>query len=86
MGRREAVGMAKTIAWIYHDFMRRSDGQMRSDREELLQVSLPLLTKRSLKVRAARTGKTMRVIVLHALAADGIRVPPGELHDRRKPR
>ena len=66
--------------------MRRSDGQARSGREELLQVSLPLLTKRSPKVRAAKTGKTMRVIVLRALAADGIRVPPGELHDRRKPR
>jgi hypothetical protein len=51
---------------------------------ELLQVGLPQVTKRSLKVRAAETGDTMRGIVLRALAAAGIEVPEADLQDRRK--
>jgi len=51
---------------------------------ENLQVSIPYLTKKSLKIRAAETGDPMRVIVLKALAAIGIDVPKEELKDRRK--
>jgi hypothetical protein len=55
-----------------------------SDAEELLQVTIPRVTKRSLKMRAAETGDPMRVVVLKALASAGITVPHGKLHDRRK--
>lgn len=52
--------------------------------EENLQIMVPHVTKRSLKMRAADSGDTMRVIVLRALAASGIQVPKEELQDRRK--
>lgn len=52
--------------------------------EEPLQITVPQVTKKSLKIRAAETGETMRVIVLKALAAAGIQVPQTELQDRRK--
>jgi len=58
--------------------------QASNDTEELLQVTIPRTTKRSLKMRAAESGEPMRVIVLKALAAAGITVPQSELHDRRK--
>ena len=55
-----------------------------ADAEEPLQVTVPPITKKSLKVRAAETGETMRVIVLRALASAGIEVPLAELEGRRK--
>jgi len=55
-----------------------------AETEENLQVSIPCLTKKSLKIRAAETGDPMRVIVLKALEAIGIDVPREELKDRRK--
>ena len=55
-----------------------------AEAEELLQVAIPRVTKRSLKIRAAESGDPMRVVVLKALASAGITVPQGELHDRRK--
>jgi len=61
--------------------MRLSD---RAAAEENLQIMVPLVTKRSLKMQAAKSGETMRVIVLRALAASGIQVPNEELLDRRK--
>ena len=54
--------------------------------EESLQITVPGVTKRSLKIRAAETGVTMRAIVLSALAARGIEVPETELEGRRKDR
>ncbi|KPH04480.1 hypothetical protein AOG23_32990 [Rhizobium acidisoli] len=54
------------------------------DGEENLQVTVPSVTKKSLKIRAAESGDSMRVIVLRALAEAGIQVPDGELQDRRK--
>jgi hypothetical protein len=54
------------------------------DPEENLQITIPLVTKKSLRIKAAESGETMRVIVLRALAKAGIRVPDGELQDRRK--
>ena len=54
------------------------------DPEETLQIAIPLVTKKSLRMRSAESGDTMRVIVLRALAKAGIRVPGGELQDRRK--
>jgi hypothetical protein len=54
------------------------------DEDVPLQVTVPRVTKRSLKMRAAESGEPMRVVVLKALASAGITVPLGELHDRRK--
>jgi hypothetical protein len=55
-----------------------------NEAEELLQVAIPRVTKRSLKMRAAESGEPMRVVVLKALASAGITVPHGQVHDRRK--
>lgn len=52
--------------------------------EETLQITVPAVTKKSLKILAAESGDSMRVIVLRSLAAAGVDVPDGELHDRRK--
>jgi len=52
--------------------------------EETLQITVPQVTKKNLRLRAAETGETMRVIVLKALATAGIQVPETELQDRRK--
>lgn len=56
------------------------------DAEEPLQITVPRVTKKSLKMNAAESGDTMRVIVLRALSNAGIVVPKEELNDRRKPK
>ena len=61
--------------------MRSAD---KSDVEETLQIAIPIVTKKSLRMKSAESGDTMRVIVLKALANAGIRVPDDELQDRRK--
>lgn len=67
--------------------MRRGDRAAPSQgSEEPLQITVPQVTKKSLKIRAAESGETMRVIVLKALAAAGIQVPQAELQDRRRER
>lgn len=55
-----------------------------SEREETLQIAIPAVTKKSLRLKSAESGETMRVIVLRALNAAGIQVPKKELTDRRK--
>lgn len=74
------------MKYCYSDFMKRGAGRGAASgaSEEPLQVTVPQITKKSLKVRAAETGDTMRVIVLRALAAAGIQVPEKDLQDRRK--
>jgi hypothetical protein len=52
--------------------------------EETLQITVPVVTKKSLKIKAAETGESMRVIVLRALAKAGIEVPDNVLNDRKK--
>ena len=52
--------------------------------EENLQITIPRVTKKSLRMKSAETGTTMRVIVLKALAKAGIQVPDEEVLDRRK--
>ncbi len=52
--------------------------------EENLQIAVPHITKKSLRMRSAESGDTMRMVVLRALAAAGIKVPDNELLDRRK--
>ncbi|SCB50380.1 hypothetical protein [Rhizobium multihospitium] len=54
--------------------------------EENLQITVPSATKKSLKMKAAESGETMRIIVLRALAAAGIKVPAEELQASRKPK
>jgi hypothetical protein len=56
----------------------------RSEREETLQITVPAITKKSLRIKAAESGKTMREIVLQSLHSAGIKVPEEELKDRRK--
>jgi hypothetical protein len=71
----------------YHDFMkhRRAMGlPLKTEGEDSLQITVPHVTKKSLKLRAAETGDPMRVIVLRALAAAGMQVPEKELRGRRK--
>lgn len=57
---------------------------MSAEGEETLQITVPKITKKSLKIRAAESGDPMRLIVLRALADVGIQVPEEELQDRRK--
>jgi len=61
--------------------MGRNSGE---EAEENLQLIVPAETKKDLRMKSAESGETMRVIVLRALAAAGIRVPEKELQDRRK--
>ena len=61
--------------------MRSSE---QSNDEEHLQITVPVVTKKSLRLKAARSGETMRVIVLKALAAAGVQVPKKDLQNRRK--
>lgn len=57
-----------------------------SQAEDNLQITVPSVTKRSLKMKSAESGESMRVIVLRALSASGITVPTDVLHDRRRPK
>jgi hypothetical protein len=70
----------------YHDFMKPAAKRrsVSGESEEPLQIAVPKVTKRSLRIRSAKSGDTMRVIVLRALAAAGIQVPGVEVQDRRK--
>ncbi len=64
---------------------RGSGGRPRlAEAEESLQITVPPITKKSLKIRAAESGDPMRVIVLKALAVAGIQVPVEDIQDRRK--
>lgn len=53
-------------------------------KEEMLQVQVPASTKRDIAVKAAKAGIPLRMYVLKALAAYGVRVPAGSIADRRK--
>jgi hypothetical protein len=57
---------------------------MSDEPEETLQITVPKVTKRSLRISAAESGDPMRLIVLRALSVAGIQVPGQELQDRRK--
>ncbi len=54
--------------------------------DEHLQIQVPAITKRHLGIRAAETREPIRVIVLRALQAYGVPVPPEAISDRRKRR
>lgn len=49
-----------------------------------LQVEIPIRVRRSVRIRAAADGDTMRTCVLKALRAYGIDIDEDELTDRRR--
>lgn len=57
---------------------------MSAEAEESLQITVPKVTKKSLKISTAESGDPMRLIVLRALADAGTQVPEEERQDRRK--
>jgi hypothetical protein len=64
--------------------MPRNQTEKADDNEQTLQIKVPCGVKKSLALKAAVDGETIRVIVLRALDAYGIPVPKQELTDRRK--
>lgn len=52
--------------------------------ETTLQVIVPKETKTALRLRIAKTGETLREVVLKALAREGIEVAEEAIVDRRK--
>ena len=70
-----------------HGFMK-SDVQNPYDAEgeEHLQIQIPAITKAHLGHRAVESRESIRMIVLRALDAYGVPVPPEAICDRRKRR
>lgn len=54
--------------------------------DEYLQIQVPAITKRHLGIQAVEARESMRVIVLRALQAYGVPVPPEAIADRRRKR
>lgn len=69
----------------YQNFMK-SVVSAEEDPDEHLQVQIPASTKRYLGHRAVETREPIRMIVLKALDAYGVPVPPQAISDRRKHR
>jgi hypothetical protein len=69
------------VSWSQENTMPSTK---KHETEENLQITIPRVTKKSLRMKSAETGTTMRVIVLKALAKAGIQVPDEEVLDRRK--
>jgi hypothetical protein len=66
--------------------MMKSDvGRLGGDNEHL-QVQVPSETKQDLALKAARTRESIRMVVLRALDAFGVKVPEGAIQDRRRNR
>lgn len=66
--------------------MKRIATSSRDELDEHLQIQVPAITKRHLGIRAVETREPIRVIVLRALQAYGVPVPPEAISDRRKKR
>ena len=60
-----------------------SGSNNQADQETRLSVVLPASIVRATKVHAAERGMTLRAIVLTALQAIGVKVPPSLIADRR---
>lgn len=54
--------------------------------DEHLQVQVPSVTKLDLAVKAAQAREPIRMVVLRALDAYGVNVPPDAIQDRRRNR
>jgi hypothetical protein len=57
-----------------------------SDADEHLQIQVPAVTKHQLALKALEAREPIRMIVLRALEAYGVEVPPEAIWDRRKKR
>jgi len=64
--------------------MKRLAASYRNEIDEHLQIQVPAITKRHLGIRAVKTREPIRVIVLRALKAYGVPVPPKAITDRRR--
>ncbi len=71
------------IKLCFIDFMKQMQASVDAD-DEHLQVQVPGLTKRDLGQRSLDTREPIRMIVLRALQAYGVKVPPDAISDRRK--
>ena len=65
-----------------HNYMIAREDETEPD--EFLQIQVPAITKRALGHRAVDAREPIRMIVLRALDAYGIRVPPDAIADRRR--
>lgn len=63
--------------------MKQSEARQDAD-DEHLQIQVPGVTKRDLGQRALDAREPIRMIVLRALQAYGVNVPPEAISDRRK--
>ena len=54
--------------------------------DEHLQIQVPSATKLDLAIRAAKAREPIRMLVLRALDAYGVEVPPNAIQDRRRNR
>ncbi|MGO8915306.1 MAG: hypothetical protein ACLQJR_05310 [Stellaceae bacterium] len=66
--------------------MKQAAAPALDELDEHLQIQVPAITKRYLGIRAVETREPIRVIVLRALQAYGVPVPPEAISDRRKKR
>jgi hypothetical protein len=66
--------------------MKQEGAPSLDELDEHLQIQVPAVTKRHLGIRAVETREPIRVIVLRALQAYGVPVPPEAIADRRKKR
>ena len=66
--------------------MKQEESPSLDELDEHLQIQVPAVTKRHLGIRAVETREPIRVIVLRALQAYGVPVPPEAIADRRKKR
>ncbi|MFN3475472.1 MAG: hypothetical protein ACK4ZW_15645 [Blastomonas sp.] len=67
----------------FNVFMRQVEARSDAD-DEHLQIQVPGVTKRDLGQRALDAREPIRMIVLRALQAYGVKVPPEAISDRRK--
>ena len=67
---------------IFIVFMKRRS--KRTDQEEHLQIQVPSETKYDLGLKSLNEREPVRMVVLRALKAYGIDVPPDAICDRRK--
>ncbi len=70
--------------WFYETITGMEIPSHDMPKEELLQVQVPASTKRDIAVKAAKAGEPLRMFVLRALAAYGVKVPATAIIDRRK--
>jgi hypothetical protein len=66
--------------------MKSREERLDDLRDEYLQIQIPSITKHQLDIHSATTREPIRVLVLRALKAYGVKVPKEAISDRRKRR